>query len=421
MTKLDIDVLHSLVDHAGVAIRVRQRLQPAGGPGDKVFPPTYSTGENALKYAGETRRVDGNDVPAVLLDSVASQANRMEEALLVAWQRQKLSFPVIGVNFADEAGLADLGAITSLQAPHRIADAILRDATSADGKTLFRDLPEGRAYTEASTRNATAVYALCPTALIFGVWDSTGPKGGLGAKFARALTSEIVALGASAGRKVSSRIDPLGIQANVPIYHRKDDETDWTIDLNEAKQDQKGKGVLFSRRGAEGKGKASAVNHSNIAPSVDSFSGGITFDYAVHTVVLSLPALRRLQFATRLDGKLLERRDSAESAARVALAALALAAIVHQRAQGYDLRSRCLLIPDGPMAFEIVRPDGSVDPVTLTVDEANELVAAADRTARATGLGWDREPVKLKAAPKLVALIKKSRAEAMVGAGAEEP
>ena len=39
--KLDLDSLHSLVAHAGVAIRVRQRLQPAGGAGDKVFPPTY--------------------------------------------------------------------------------------------------------------------------------------------------------------------------------------------------------------------------------------------------------------------------------------------------------------------------------------------------------------------------------------------
>ncbi len=26
-----------------VAIRVSQRLQPAGGPGDKVFPSTYAT------------------------------------------------------------------------------------------------------------------------------------------------------------------------------------------------------------------------------------------------------------------------------------------------------------------------------------------------------------------------------------------
>lgn len=418
VSKIDLDVLRSLVDHAGVAIRVRQRLQPAGGPGDKVFPPTYSTGENTLKYAGETRRIDGKDVPTVLLDSVASQANRMEEALLAAWQQRKLDFPVIGVDFAEDPSLADLGSITSLQAPHRIADAILRDATSADGKVLFRDLPEGRAYTEASPRNATAVYLLCPTALIFGVWDSTGPKGGLGAKFARALTSEIVAFGASAGRKVSSRIDPLGIQGNVPIYHRKDDETDWTINAEEAKQ-EKGKPVAFSRKGSEGKGKASAVNHSNIPPSVDAFAGGITFDHAEHTVVLSLPALRRLRLVTGLDGKPLGQRDAAERAARVALAALALAAIVHQRAQGYDLRSRCLLVPEGALALEIVRPDGTSEPVALTVDEANELVKAAEQAARAAGLGWEREPVKLKAAPKLVALIKKSRAEAMAGAGDE--
>ncbi|HET9627288.1 MAG TPA: type I-U CRISPR-associated RAMP protein Csb1/Cas7u [Kofleriaceae bacterium] len=416
MTKLDLDVLRGLVDHAGVAIRVRQRLQPAGGPGDKVFPPTYATGEKTLKYAQETRRIDGADVPTVLLDSVASQANRMEEALFAAWQAHALSFPVIGVDFTADPALADLGSITSLQAPHRIADAILRDATSADGKTLFRDLPEGRAYTEASVRNATAVYALCPTALIFGVWDSTGPKGGMGAKFQRALTSEIVALGASAGKKVSSRIDPLGIQANVPVYHRKDDESDWTIHEAEAKQD-KGKPVLFSRKGAEGKGKASSVNHSNVVPSVDELAGGITFDHAVHTVVLSLPALRRLRFATQLDGKPLEDRDAAERAARTAIAALALAAIVHQRAQGYDLRSRCLLVPDGPLALELVRPDGQVEPLALGVDEASALVAAADKAAAAAGMGWRREPVKLKAAPKLIALIKKSRAEAAAGAG----
>jgi CRISPR-associated protein Csb1 len=419
MGKLDINVVRSLVEHSGVAIRARQRLQPAGGAGDKVFPPTYSTGDETLKYAGETRRIDGQDVPTVLLDSVASQANRMEEALLAAWQQKKLNFPVIGVSFGDEPGLADLGTITSLQAPHRIADAILRDATSADGKKLFRDLPEGKAYTEASPRNATAVYGLCPTALIFGVWDSTGPKGGGGAKFSRALTSEIVALGASPGRKVSSRIDPLGIQANVPIYHRKDDETDWTIEVKEAKED-KGKPVPFNRSGGEGKGKASSVNHSNIAPSIDQSAGGITFDHAIHTVVLSLPALRRLKFATGLDGKALANRDAVESAARVALAALALAAIVHQRAQGYDLRSRCLLVPDGPLVFEVVRPDGTVEPVSLTIEEANELLAAAEAAARTAGLGWQREPLKLKPAPKLVALIKKSRAEALAGAGADE-
>ena len=154
-TSLSLSRLSALVDGQGVAVRVRQRLQPAGGTGDKIFPPTYATGDRALKYAGETRRIDGQDVPCVLLDSVASQANRMEEALQDAWDRRLLDFPLIGVDFSGDPELADIGVITTLQAPHRIADAILRDATDTKGKTLFRDLPEGKAFTSANFRNAS--------------------------------------------------------------------------------------------------------------------------------------------------------------------------------------------------------------------------------------------------------------------------
>lgn len=416
--ELELQELSNLVADDGVAIRVRQRLQPAGGPGDKIFPPTYATGEKTLKYATETRRIDGKDVPSVLLDSVASQANRIEESLLAAWEDESLSFPVIGVDFSGDKDLVDLGAITTLQAPHRIADAILRDATDLDGTTLFRDLPAGRAFTDATAKNATAVFTLCPTALVFGVWDSTGPKGGLGAKFQRALTSEIVAIGVDYGAKVGSRIDPLGIQANVPVFHRKDDESDWTIEADEAKQ-EKGKPVPFSRKGAEGKGKASSVNHSNVAPTIDTFAGGITFDYAVQTVVLSLPALRKLRFATDLAGKPLANRGQAEKAARVALAALAVAGVVHQRARGYDLRSRCLLVPEGGLVLEVVRGDGTVEERSLSVKGANALVASAEAAARAAGIGWERQPLRLKPAPKLVALVKRSRAEAAVGDSAD--
>jgi CRISPR-associated protein Csb1 len=143
---MKLEELKKLVQGAAVAIRVRQTLQPAGGKGDKVFPPTYSTGDNKLKYVDEPRRIDGQEVVCVLLDSVASQANRMEEALLEAWRRNELSFPVVGVDFAAAAPeLADLGTITTLETPHRIADAIFRDSVGADGKTLFRDTPEGKA------------------------------------------------------------------------------------------------------------------------------------------------------------------------------------------------------------------------------------------------------------------------------------
>lgn len=414
MTKLDLTTLSDLVRGGGVALRVRQRLQPAGGAGDKIFPPTFATGENKLRYAVETRRVEEKDVSCVLLDSVASQANRMEDALLAAWERNELAFPVIGVDFASaDPSLADVGTVTSLQAPHRVADAILRDAVTKDG-TLFRDTAEGRAYTDASVRDATATYRICPTALVFGVWDSTGPKGGLGAKFQRALSSEIVAVGAATGKKVGSRIDPLAIQANVDVYHRKDDETDWTINTAEAKLD-KGKPVLFSRKGADAKGKPSAINHSNIAPTVDELAGGITFDHAVQTVVLSLPALRRLRFKTGYDGKALVDAPAAEHAARTALAALALAGIVHQRAQGFDLRSRCLLVPEAPAGLEVVLPDGTSRLVELDTAGANALLAAAAAEATKHGLGWERKPVELQPAAKLIALVKKSRAEAAAG------
>jgi CRISPR-associated protein Csb1 len=408
---LSLEKLEKLVAGEGVAIRVRQRLQPAGGRGDKIFPPTYATGDQRLKYAIEKRKIDGKDMDCVLLDSVASQANRMEAALLEAWQSGDLAFPILSVLF-DDPELADIGSITTLQAPHRIADAILRDATAEqDGKTiLFRDTMEGRAYTNASARNATAVFELCPTALVFGVWDSTGPKGGLGAKFQRALASEIVAIDASTGVKVGSRIDPLAIGSNVEVYHRTDDPNDWTIDPNEAQKDKNGKPVPFSRSGGDGKkGKASSVNHSNIAPTVESFSGGITFDHAVQTVVLSLPAIRKLRFATAIDGQPLT--SDAEKAAWTLLAALGLAAIVHLRQYGYDLRSRSLLVPEGDLKLEIVSPSGASEPVAVAVPEVNKLVTDAAAKAQSVGFRWMKKPLDLKAAPKLLALVKRSRAE----------
>ncbi len=416
MKEMSLQMLQELVSGGGVAIRVRQRLQPAGGAGDKVFPPTYSTGDRALKYVVETRRVGGTDVPCVLLDGVASQANRMEEALADAWDRKRLEFPVLSVDFSAEPALADIGTITALQAPHRIADAILRDATDTTGKVLFRDTPEGKAFTDATTRNATAVLELCPTALIFGVWDSTGPKGGMGAKFQRAISSEIVGVGVQHGKKVGSRLDPLAIQAGVDVFHRADAPSEWTIDAAEAQKDKAGKPVLFNRAGGEGKGKPSAVNHSNVTPSVDELAGGVTFDYAEQVVVLSLAALRRLRFRTDLAGKPLANRDEAEGAARTALAALAIAGIVHQRQVGYDLRSRCLLVPETGLVLQVLRPDGAHDDVSMSPADADALVAAAAAVLRKVGFGWVRQPLALKAAPKLLALVKRSRELAAGGA-----
>ena len=199
------------------AFRCRTKLQPAGGEGDKIFPPTYA----GSVYAMEWRRVPERDelVRCVLVDSVSSQANRCEEALQDAFDEGRIAIPVVEVDFSEipivepgssEPGLFEpIGRVTSLEAPHRIADAILRDS-ELDG-TLFRKTDEGRKLSQATLRNATPLFELCPTALVFGIWDSTGPKGGMGVKFQRALVSEIIGYDAAFGVKTSSRMDPLGI------------------------------------------------------------------------------------------------------------------------------------------------------------------------------------------------------------------
>ncbi len=78
MTKenLTIDLLERAVSGEAVAIRAVTMLEPAGGPGDKIFPPTYTReGRSETKYALEERLIDGKTTATVLLDSVASQAN----------------------------------------------------------------------------------------------------------------------------------------------------------------------------------------------------------------------------------------------------------------------------------------------------------------------------------------------------------
>jgi CRISPR-associated protein Csb1 len=47
MTSLNFDILTKSVAGGAAAIRTITRLEPAGGPGDKVFPPTYVKERNA--------------------------------------------------------------------------------------------------------------------------------------------------------------------------------------------------------------------------------------------------------------------------------------------------------------------------------------------------------------------------------------
>ncbi len=400
------DVKHAVAGHAA-AFRCRRRLQPVGGEGDKVFPPTFA----GAVYAIEQRRIPGRDAPVrcVLLDSVRSQANRMELALQEAVAASKIGLPLVEVDFSEHGPTGDVeadgkagrlidavGKITSLQAPHRLADAILRDS-ELDG-VPFRQSKIGRALNTVSLANATPVLELCPTALIFGMWDSTGPKGGLGPKFERAVVSEIVGVGAEVGDLLRGvRRDPLEIRAAVKV--QKNSDGSWKV----------------SDSNARGAVSPSEINHSSVPypkrrdqKADDNYYAGATIEYAEQTTTLSLICLRRLRFP--FNGKT---DDATDEVAQAVLATLGLCGATLAFESGVGLRSRSLLWPAGPMVWELLeRPGTPPRQFELTSEQAIVLLSDAIAAARQSGLNWREKPVTLKPSKELLKLVRLSQLQA---------
>lgn len=397
--KLNLSNLQSYVAEQA-AFRRRQRLQPVGGTGDKIFPPTYP-GKRSAEHVFEKRRVDGEDRWTVLLDSVQSAGNRAEEALLEAARLGAIALPYLAVDFR-ETDVPEIGEITSLDAPHRIFDAILRDS-ELNGEPLMRSAI-GRRLQLATLRDATAILETSPNALLLGAWNSTGEGGGVGAKFPRCFVSEIVGVGVAvaaetedgqplpAGRRLGSRIDPIGVLRGVPVYVGAKGAADWAS----------------SERKGYKKVRPSEINHGNIAPSVTEV--GVTVDYAEQVVVITFAGLRRLHFGSA-------ERDVA---GRALLAALGLVAQYAQAKQGYALRSRCDLVCDGGIApLELVRFDGSTEAVDVDYESAIGLYGEAVKAARDAGFTISETPTHLAPQEKLIYLVKQSRDLALAGKGGE--
>jgi CRISPR-associated protein Csb1 len=163
----------------------------------------------------------------------------------------------------------------------------------------------------------------------------------------------------------------------------------------------------------------SEINHGNIPPDVSD--GSVTISQAEHTAVLSFPQLRRLRFP--LNGALdagSKKKAEIDTAARTVLAALALVGLTLSLERGCDLRSRCLLFPEGPLSFELLETPGNPTPLSLDSERAIAIYEEAVKAAQELKLPWATEPVALTPSPELVALVKKSQELAAAGEGEGE-
>jgi CRISPR-associated protein Csb1 len=398
---LTIDELRTAVTSSAAAFRLTLKLEAVS---PKVFPPTYEGGT----YATEERIIGGQKLPCVLLDSVPSQANRMELALHDAWVGGEIELPVVSSNFAAVQN-PGVPKVTSLQAPHRIVDAILRDSTNGDGaKPLkFRDSPMGKELDQLSAAYATPLLKYAPHCLVFGMWDSTGPRGGSGVKFARSIVSEIIGVNAVAGVKTSSRIDPLNIRVNSGVLYAAKNGG-WTLDEAEAAK-EKGKPVKLGKDG-----KPSEANHGNVTPSISD--GGFTIDYAEQTTVLSLPALRRLRFPAKPGER---SSPDSDSAARTYLAALGLLGATLAVEAGYDLRSRCILRAKDLVTWQLLGKPGDTDS-SFALDKASAIKLYKDAltAVQKASLPVHLTEIVLTPSADLVTLLKRSmEIAAQVGEG----
>lgn len=380
-----VDELRSaLSDESERAVlRIAGEYDPAGGPGSRVFPPTYpiprDSPPDTSRYVFESRVVEGVERADVLLDSVPSQANRAEEALLAAHRSGRVRVPLMELR---HDGAADV-VLTSLEFPHRYADAYVRD--SLVGDVAFDRSDVGRGILASSLADATGLFAHDPGSLVYGAWNSH--RRGRQQKFPRIYASEIVGWDPVEGRRRAGRMDPMNLIGAV-----RAGGVDGEWDFVAAGEKVKGE-------------KLSEIGHGNVAPNPQH--GGVTITSATRMATLSLAALRRIRFG--------DAAAEAQLAARVALAAYALLADrLAFAGPSLWLRSGCELVLRHERLVWVSR-GGTTEAREIPVPVAVEAFAIAAARAADAGLAMETQTLVLSPKPALAKALDFSLTKAESG------
>ena len=260
-TFIQDEQLNALADDTNgpVALHLRQPLLPVEGPGSVIFPPTYAhSGENQAHFGYNIDELsDGTKIATI--DSVGSQANRMEPLFLPARSEEPENplanlVPQIDISYGNDK------IVSILEAGHRLGDAVIRSTDLKDeAQAAFKDFLD---------RNDAAPLAkLAPTSLVFGVWDSRDTL----AKLPRLVQSTIRAEDVEVLTR-SAQYNPALDYAGLEVF-TEDDKT---------KQQGDPRSPLAKR----------GFVH---VPAVKSHGGIIARGPILRNVTINLIALRRLQ------------------------------------------------------------------------------------------------------------------------------
>ena len=359
-------------------IRVDTELEPLSGLGGTVKPAVYEGGTYQLdrRWASPT---DEAPTPVIVIDNVPSQANRLEEAL--RRHRGSAKVPEFVLDLSDLGSLpAHLPRrLSSLEFPHRNADAYLRDARLGDDD--FTRTKLGRAIFGATAQECGPLMAWFPQALLYGFWQSHLGKKRHNTKHARAWVSEIVGWSPAATdtRVLGLKGDALNLNTDEVITSNPDDRMKWDIG--------KGEKVDGGKRD-----KLSEIGHGQVPfMGDDATAAAVSFARVTQRATVSFAQLRRVSLGTG-------HSTDADAAARALLVALGLHAHVLAFGRGFALRSGAELRPKTTAATWL-GSDGDEACATGDAETTLGLLHDAVAQARSAGVpldGWDKEAVLLK-------------------------
>jgi CRISPR-associated protein Csb1 len=316
-----------LNDDGPTAIFLKQPLMSVEGEDGVIFPATYASDDGFS--GGYNIDTDASGKNVALIDSVGSQANRIEPVFLQ--EKYKHLVPQIAVTAGEKT-------ISILEAGHRAGDALVRCSS------LHTELQE--AFKQVLKGDATALAKIAPTSLVFGVWDSRDTQ----AKLPRTIASTIRAYDVRRMTR-SAQFNPATEYLNEQLL----DEP-----LDKASKD------AYSERG---------FIH---VPATGSHGGVIADGGVFRTATLGLAAVRLLHAGKDPEKTLKLRRY---------ILGLSLVAFTCN-SSGY-LRQGCILVANPEKAFEFVEvhPDGQRIPCKIDHQVAIEYATLA---AKSFGIGESR-------------------------------